>query len=164
MVRAAVGVAPELDLSVGNDRERPGQLRCRLQRCLSEPQLLGEVVAQPGQRAGADQAGHIARVAPERGVEGPLRARVEAWVPALAGAAQVGVTEPGVRRGARGRGPHGGLGVTQRVARRAPDVAAGRQCRRRGGAPVERRHRHQHRAEDGERSQKPAHCRLRHCV
>ena len=41
---------------------------------LPKPELRGEVVAQPRQGAGPDQAGHVARVAPERGVEGPLRA------------------------------------------------------------------------------------------
>ena len=64
--------------------KRTGQLGRRAASRTPQPQLLAEVVAQPGQRAGADQAADVARVAPERRVEGALRARVEAWVAGLA--------------------------------------------------------------------------------
>ena len=94
-------VAAQLDLRVGDLGQRGDETGHESLRLPPAPQLLGEVVSQPGERAGAQHGVDVAGVAPERGAEAASGAGVEARVAALACSLEIGLAESGVDAGAR---------------------------------------------------------------
>jgi hypothetical protein len=102
-------------------------------------------VAQPGERAGADQGAKVAGVAAQRRVEGSLRARVEARIAGLTRAGEISRAQPGVGAGVVRRGAHGALEVSDRVA--GGGAGVGGDTKRRRSASV---YGHQHGKESRE--------------